>query len=75
MFSSFCLQKEPLMFFTKFLNKRIDLDFKKSETPEPFKLRFVTPFITICTRKSGRRGKSQDFDGIVQLVEQWNHNP
>ena len=55
--------------------KRQNRDFSKSETPESFKLRFVTPFVTICTRDSGRHGKSQDLGGIVQLVEQWNHNP
>ena len=55
--------------------KRLYLDLKKSETPESFQLRQVTPFATICTRDSGRRGPSQDNGGIVQLVEQWNHNP
>ena len=51
------------------------MNLKKVKTPELFKIRFVTPFITICTKKFGRRGKSQDVGGIVQLVEQWDHNP
>lgn len=47
--------------------------------PNPFRIRFVKVFVAICTTFSGRRSLSQEcffyFGGIVQLVEQWDHNP
>lgn len=47
--------------------------------PSPFRIRLVKVFIAICTAISGRRSISQDFlkeqGGIVQWLEQWNHNP